>query len=175
MRDERLFIVGPCGVGKTTVAERIESIYGLTHLNLDGYRRGYPATSSGCSLAHLDLRACLAPFLESQPGGFVIDVGGDTVFRRTVDCNEARLQQVVELKRDHGIMVVILDGGEAVVRARFLLCKSRHPDEFDGSWRDWSEVGGPWWRKCADRVVDTSGVRLDDETAVAGMVARVLG
>ncbi|HEY3318288.1 MAG TPA: hypothetical protein VGK50_07700 [Coriobacteriia bacterium] len=171
----RLFIVGPCGIGKTTLSSLIESRFGLPHLDFDQYRRAAPADSPACTLSRLDLPLCLAPFLAGHQDGYVIDFGGDTVFRRTVQDNDRRLQQIRQLKHEQGIEVALLDGNEDAVRSRFLSCKSRGPEEFDGPWKDWSEIGRPWWGQCADRVVDTTGARLEDETGMIALAETILG
>lgn len=160
----RILLAGPCGVGKTAAAALITSRSpGVVHLDFDRLRvlPDGMTLAPGCLLSGLDLEICLSHHLAAARGGFVLDVGGDTVFRRDAD-NDQRLQQVLAFKSAHDLSVVVLVASESIVRSRFLECKGRKSSEFDQPWRDWREFGEPFWRRCADRIVDTGATNLAD-------------
>lgn len=114
---------------------------------------------SPCSVSKLNLKECLVPVLKANPAGFVLDIGGDTVFRKNAD-NEARLEQVRWLKHNFGAMVVTLTAERDVLRERFLGSKNRRPDKFDEVWESWKAIGEPYWDRCSDFVIDTTSLPL---------------
>ncbi|MEZ4513544.1 MAG: hypothetical protein R3C62_16885 [Chloroflexota bacterium] len=104
-------LTGPCGVGKSTIADLMASSYEITHLEFDKIRLNDAKKRKGivspCSISFLDLERCLKEALTQYAQGFVLDVGGDSVFRQDKN-NDERLQQMLWLKSFFGAQVVVL-------------------------------------------------------------------
>lgn len=157
----RIVVAGPCGVGKSTVAKLLADQWGVKYLSLDEIRsddmRKRAGQISPCSVSKLDLKECLGPILNAHSEKFVLDLGGDSVFRKGKD-NEERLEQVFWLKRTYEAQVVVLTSQKDVLSWRFLSTKNRAIDEFDEIWQAWILVEEPCWQRCADRFVDTTNL-----------------
>jgi hypothetical protein len=176
MTPHKMLLSGPCGVGKTSIAALLETRFsGLRHLDVDrlSVLPDGMSFAPGCASSSFNLEDCLSAHLAASPSGFVIDIGGDTMFREGAD-NDQRLRQVLEFKQRHGVRVVLLTSQEAVLRSRFVACKSRLPDEFDAPWRDWVETAEPYWRRCADCVVDAGAFDLADSAQRDALIGQVL-
>ncbi|MEK7325533.1 MAG: hypothetical protein AAB217_09795, partial [Chloroflexota bacterium] len=112
---------------------------------------------SPCSVSRLNLTECLTPTLKACGERFVLDFGGDSVFRKSKD-NEERLEQVLWLKRTYAAQVVVLTAQKDVLRRRFLATKDRAADEFDELWQTWILIEEPYWQRCADQFLDTTNL-----------------
>ena len=157
----RIVFAGPCGVGKSTVAKLLADQYSIKYLSLDEIRsddmRKRAGQISPCSVSRLDLRECLAPTLNAHNENFVLDLGGDSVFRKNKD-NEERLEQVFWLKRTYQAKVVVLTSQKDNLRRRFLSTKNRATNEFDEMWQTWIMVEEPHWQRCTDQFLDTTNL-----------------
>ena len=92
---------------------------------------------------------------------FILDIGGDTVFRKNVD-NDERLAQVIWLKDTYTTSIIVLTAKNEVLRGRFVSTKKRSEDEFDEIWKNWTDVAEPHWNKCGDIFIDTSYLTVDE-------------
>lgn len=155
----RLLLAGPCGVGKTALGRALKKLVPdlelVEHdaLKVDGYPRA-------CSITGFDPFGCFYDRVSSADQ-FVIDIGGGCVFRGSVD-SEARLERMTEFKHDLGMSIVLLTADLDVLQRRFLSCKQRHAASFDGTWSEWVESERGFWLRCADLLVDVSGLALGD-------------
>ena len=158
-------IAGPCGVGKSTIARSLAQGAGLIFLDLDELRADEMGRRregfSPCSVSKLNLRECLPPVLNTLTREFVLDIGGDTVFRPHAN-NDERREQVLWLKRSYSTLLVVLTAGRETLFQRFSTSKHRDTSEFDGLWLDWKSIGEPYWLGCADLVVDTTGKSIEE-------------
>lgn len=149
-------IAGPCGVGKSTISRLLAEKANATHLDFDEVRvadmKQRHGQVSPCSMSALNLRECIPPYLDNCVTGFVLDFGGDTVFRRNVD-NEHRLEQTVWLKQTYDAAILVITAEQTELRRRFLASKNRKPNEFNAVWQDWENIAGAFWRKCADAII----------------------
>jgi shikimate kinase len=161
-----LVITGPCGVGKSTIAKSIADRMGIVFLDFDEHR----ATEMGntylghhpCSVSYLNLKECLYTKLEKISTNFILDIGGDTIFRLGVD-NEDRKNQIQCLKTRYSARIVLLTSERDVLFRRFSGCEKRKLkgingllEEFDVLWKDWLSIGATYWTSCADLVLDTT-------------------
>ncbi|MCB0213067.1 MAG: AAA family ATPase [Anaerolineae bacterium] len=157
----RIVFAGPCGVGKSTVAKLLADQYSIKYLSLDEIRSDDMSKRAGqispCSVSRLDLRECLAPTLNTHNENFVLDLGGDSVFRKSKD-NEERLEQVFWLKRTYQAKIVVLTSQKDNLRRRFLSAKNRATNEFDEMWQTWIMVEEPHWQRCTDQFLDTTNL-----------------
>jgi len=162
-----IVIAGSCGVGKSTVAETFARSMGILHLDFDELRAveiqdNKVVASSPCSVSKLNLRECLPSKLDKLSSCFILDFGGDTVFRNFVD-NEERLKQVFWLKENYSVKVILLVANREILLERFITSeKNRDLTDFDKLWVDWQNVGEIYWRECADLVVDTTNLSVYD-------------
>jgi shikimate kinase len=161
----RIVIVGPCGVGKTTISEILAKNAGVPYQDFDKIRaadikqrRGRP---SPCSVSRLNMRECIPPILDRCINGFILDLGGDTIFRRNVD-NEDRLQQMIWLKQTYHALIVVLTADKTELLTRFLSTKNRSPADFTDPWLDWHEIAEAYWQRCADSLIDTTNLGLNE-------------
>jgi shikimate kinase len=161
-----LVIVGPCGVGKSTVAMSIARRANLSYLDFDALGLVDMQTRkfqfSPFSVSKLNFRQCLPPLISSvTSAGFVLDIGGETVFRKNVD-NHERLDQVLWLKETYTSFVIVLTASRNVLLNRFISAKNRSASEFDRIWDDWVNIAEPYWQKCGNIFVDTSFLAVDE-------------
>lgn len=154
-----IVIAGPCGIGKSTIAKSFAQEAGRAFLDFDDVRaEEMSRRSTGfspCSVSKLNLQECLPPVLSALTREFVLDIGGDTVFRPHTD-NDERRQQVLWLKRSLSALVVVLTAEREILFQRFSTGKMRDLKEFDGLWLDWKTIGEIYWLGCADLVLDTT-------------------
>jgi len=159
-------VAGPCGVGKSTIAEYFARSTGMTYLDFDELRgmdvkEGKAISPSPCSVSMLNLKDCLPTKLEKISSSFILDIGGDTVFRRSAN-NKERLDQIFWLKASYSVKIILLLAEKDVLFQRFVATKDRNESEFDEPWIDWKDVGEPYWRQCADLIIDTTSLMADD-------------
>jgi shikimate kinase len=154
-------IGGPCGIGKSTIAQRLAHLCGIVHLDLDKIRiidmKRLKGRVSPCSLGYLNLNECLKDILDDCEKGFVLDTGGGTIFRKGKD-NTERLNQVIWLKTAYNAKVIVLFAEKREACQRFLATKNREANEFDNIWNTWEEVEKPYWLECSDKSIDTTGL-----------------
>lgn len=149
----RILLSGPCSVGKTLVArEMVSRCPDIEHIEHDSLKR---SDGFRCMPSDFDADSCFSPSLKSCKRGFVIDLGGDTVFRSRAN-NEDRLKQMKAFKEKHDVTLVLLTAKYDVLLNRFVGSKDRNKDEFKDVWHNWKSIEEPYWRQCADIVIDTS-------------------
>ena len=151
----RMIIVGPCGIGKSTIAKLIAYHKKIECLDLDELKLTGQVNRLPCSISYLNLKECLKDILDRQSHGFVLDIGGGTVFRKDRD-NTERLQQVLWLKQAYEAKIIVLFAQQQTVQRRFLSVKSRKIDEFTKVWEAWLKIEKPFWQQCADHFIDTT-------------------
>jgi hypothetical protein len=154
---------GPCGVGKTTLGMRLATKMNAACIDHDEIKGEVSASFSACSVARLDLHQCLLKGLElhGHPKRFIFALGGDSIFRPGAE-NLNRLDQVYAVKDRFGLIVVVLTAEEGELKRRFLLTKSRNPEEFKVIWNNWLNIELPFWMCCGDYFIDTSDLELSD-------------
>ena len=156
----RVLLTGPCGVGKTAMARLLSSeTEGIVHIELDRIKESVRVHPSPCSLKYLNLDECLSLILDNSSSSFILDIGGDSIFRSGVD-NEDRLRQVQQAKVKYGMAVVVLKAEKDVLLARFTSSKNRTAGEFADVWYNWRSIEEPYWDRCADCIIDTTSLRL---------------
>ena len=152
---------GPCGVGKSTNAKLLSEYYGIVNLDFDTIRldnmKKRRGERSPCSISFLDLEDCLKNILNSCQQGFVLDIGGSSIFRKDKD-NQKRLDQILWLKGTFDAKVIVLFAKKSVVRQRFLATKNRKVDEFGTIWQAWKKIEKPYWQRCTDNFINTTGL-----------------
>lgn len=148
-------------MGKSTVSDMLAEQFAAEYVSLDELRSSDFSKRSGepspCSVSRLNLKDCVFSVLDRHRDGFVLDFGGDSVFREGTD-NDDRVEQVMWLKRSYSAQVVVLTSQQDILRKRFLATKNRTEDEFERIWTSWSLIEEPCWRLCADRIIDTTSL-----------------
>ena len=122
---------------------------------------------SPCSVSRFNLRECLPSVLNALAEEFVLDIGGDTVFRPNTD-NDERRQQVLWLKRSYSALIVVLTAGKECLFQRNSNGKNRTLTEFELLWLDWKTIGEPNWFSCADAVIDTTDKTINESVDEIG-------
>lgn len=155
-----LVFAGPCGVGKSTIARIYSRQANLVYLDFDEIRRIHAQNTkvqkSPFSLTYLNLKEIfqnIAPIPNSTK--FLLDIGGDTVFRKNVD-NPSRLKQVRWIKGNYSSRIIVLTATKEALLKRYIKTKKRTENEFYREWSDWLNIAEPYWRKCGDIFIDTS-------------------
>jgi len=160
----KLVVVGPCGVGKSRISRIIAENANVVYIDFDEIRAADMNRRRGqvspCSVSRLNLRKCIPYVLDPYPEGFILDMGGDTVFRSNAD-NENRFEQVMWLKQTYSASITLITAEEKELCQRFLASKNRGAEEFDNLWQNWQTIEEPYWRRCADVVIDSTGLSLD--------------
>jgi shikimate kinase len=173
-----IVIAGPCGVGKSTIAQSFAQRNGLVFLDLDDIREEDISNRkygfSPCSASKLNLRECLPSVLHALAEEFVLDIGGDTVFRPDAD-NDERRQQVLWLKRSYSAFLLVLTAGKESLFQRFSTGKNRDLSEFEALWLDWKTIGEPNWFGCADLVIDTTDKTINESVDEIGKAIKSAG
>lgn len=162
----KVVIVGPCGVGKSTVAKFLANRANTPYLDFDEIgiqdmqkRKGQVSPFSASRLNFLQSIPTIIP--DTTFAKFVLDIGGDTVFRKNVD-NDKRLAQVIWLKETYATPIVILAAQKDVLQKRFVSTKKRSGNEFDEIWQNWTDIAEPNWKKRGDIFIDTSFLTVDE-------------
>lgn len=162
----KVVLVGPCGVGKSTVAKLLANRANVAYFDFDEIgiqdmqkRKGQV---SPFSASRLNLMQSIPTIILSTTSArFVLDIGGDTVFRKNAD-NEKRLAQVIWLKETYISYIIVLTAQKDVLQKRFVSTKKRSENEFDEIWKNWTDVAEPHWNKCGDIFIDTSFLTVDE-------------
>ncbi len=141
----RLLLAGPAGVGKSTLAHNIKQRFSVAHIDHDNDMKDWDDFSCPCMLHQFDPYGCFSDAISSKQQ-FVIDIGAGTVFREDKD-NEARLNRMLDFKRDYNLAIVVLTADHKVVREQYL--RKGNPPAFKRAWDEWL-VAYPWWQKCLD-------------------------
>jgi cytidylate kinase len=154
-----VILAGPCGVGKSAVSELLTHKMGMRYLDFDTIRssKNYPL----CSLSKLNIIECLSSELNCNTRRFVLDIGGDTLFRKNADNNE-RIAQVMCLRETYAAVVIVLTANKDALQRRFVSTKNRTENEFDEIWRNWKDIAEPYWKKCGDIFIDTSFLTINE-------------
>lgn len=162
----KVVIVGPCGVGKSTVAKILANRANVTYLDFDEIgiqdmqkRKGQVSPFSASKLNFLQSIPTI--ILSTTSSRFVLDIGGDTVFRKNAD-NDERLAQVIWLKKTYTSPITVLTAKEDVLQRRFVSTKKRSENEFGEIWKSWTDIAEPYWKKCGDIFIDTSYLTVDE-------------
>ena len=149
----RLFLSGPCGIGKSAVSTALAMRYpGLLRVGHDDLKQ--PSMPIACSILRFDPFGCFSPLIEGLDK-FVIDIGGGCVFRPNVD-NEARFKRLQEFREAYRLRFVLLTARDDAVEARYLSCKNRHQASFEEDYGSWKANEEPWWTRLADVILDTT-------------------
>lgn len=167
----KVVIVGPCGVGKSTVAKFLASRANTPYLDFDEIgiqdmqkQKGQISPFSASKLNFTQSIPTIIPNTTSSR--FVLDIGGDTVFRKNAD-NDERLTQVIWLKETYTSPIIVLIAKKVVLQKRFVSTKNRSENEFDEIWQNWTGVAEPYWNKCGDVFIDSSFLTVDE---IAGQI-----
>lgn len=161
----KVVLVGPCGVGKSTVGEILAKRICAEYLDFDKIglmdmekRKG---SVSPFSVSGLDLKKSIPLVIrEDFPKGFVLDIGGDTVFRKYKD-NDERCRQILWLKETYAPMVLVLTAQKDKLQERFISTKNRKGDEFKRIWEEWVNIAEPNWKKCGGVFIDTTFLSIE--------------
>lgn len=163
-------LVGPCGVGKSAVGAVGASFANRTKLKyLDFDALGIAdmnerkENKSPFSRTWLNFIQSIPIIMDSTIEGYVLDIGGSTVFHAKADNNE-RLEQVLWLKEAYLAKIIVLMATKEVLANRFISDKSRNMADFDVIWDEWSNIAEPYWRQCRDESIDTSFLAVNDVT-----------
>lgn len=160
-----IVLAGPCGVGKSTVAISYAKKNSFVHLDFDAIgetdMRQRKGSVSPFSSSRLNFKECIPNLLSQITTGYILDIGGDTVFRANIN-NDERLEQVFWLKKAYSPKIIILSSKKDVLLKRFIATKNRGENEFNEVWRNWSSVIEPYWRRCGDEFIDTSSLTTKD-------------
>jgi shikimate kinase len=160
----KLIFVGPCGVGKSTVAKSLANRVNIAYLNFDEFGTLDMETRKGqvspFSASRLNLMQSIPNIISSTTyTDFALDIGGDTVFRKTTD-NKERFKQVLWVKKTYSSHIIVLTAKKDILLSRFISTKSRNNNDFDEIWENWL-IAEPYWQKCGDIVIDTSFLTVD--------------
>ena len=159
------FIAGPCGVGKSAISSLFAQQTVLKYLDFDELRA--TKNSSACSLRGLNIMECLSQELDNFSVSFLLDIGGDTVFRQNTN-NYGRLKQIQQLRNKYSAKVVILTAKKGVLFERYIkteikaiVDKEVNTIYFNRLRSDWLTFEQPRWQECQDINIDTSFLMVD--------------
>lgn len=161
-----LLISGPCGVGKTTISKMLAINIKKTYLSFDEFglkdmEKRRPKISP-FSHAGLDLLVCMQIMLEKIEGEFILEIGGDNIFRSEAD-NIRYLSDLIEIKRKYSMKVFILVADKNLVYRRFQKTRNTSINhDFENIWLEWKNTIKPFWEKCSDYFLDTSALSEDE-------------
>ena len=158
-------LVGPCGVGKSTVGKCVADLANLEYIDFDAEGRlDGVVEKPPFSKYFLDFKRSLPIVIKNSTTGFVLDIGGDNVFNRNAN-NDERLDQVLWVKNEYNVQFVVLTATKDILKKRFFSSKGRSengPDNFDKLWEEWSDIIKPYWEKCGDIFIDTSSLTVEE-------------
>ena len=155
-----IVIAGPCGVGKSTVAKPLAEQVQAEYLDFDEIR-ATKKNSIPCMLSRLNIIECLSSELALFKLGFVLDVGGGTVFRPNTD-NVERMRQVRQLKNLYLARVVVLTADRDTLFKRYMnskpdvSSKNENASYFENALSNWKVTEQPYWEQCAELTIDTT-------------------
>ena len=162
----KIILAGPCGIGKSTVARHVDAsvLKNIIHLDVDMIReqsyKKYKGQPSPCSLHSLDLKKCLESTLDLYSTGFILDIGGTTIFRNEAN-NEERIKQIGWIKENYGAFVIVLIAEKCALYQRFQAAKAgRTIDEFEQVWEEWQTIEEPNWKRCEDYRIDSTSLSV---------------
>lgn len=162
-----VILVGPCGVGKSAVGVSFANRAKLKYLDFDALgivdMDEHKVNKSLFSRRWLNFRKSIPMIMETTVGGYVLDIGGSTVFHANADNNE-RLEQVLWLKETYVAKIIVLTATKDTLANRFISDKSRRITDFDAIWDEWSNIAERYWRQCRDESIDTSFLTVNDVT-----------
>jgi dephospho-CoA kinase len=161
-----VLVAGPCGVGKSAASKLFAQKLGMRYFDFDEIGKQdmqkLKVQISPFSASRLNFMQSIPPIiLHSTSTGFVLDIGGDTVFRKSADNNE-RLAQVMWLRETYATVVIVLTANKDVLKKRFVSTKNRSENEFDEVWRNWKDIAEQYWKKCGDIFIDTSFLTINE-------------
>jgi shikimate kinase len=160
-----LVIVGPCGVGKSSVAKLYAIQQKIKYLDFDAIglkdMEEHRGKISPFSIMGLNFKLCLPKILDSINSKFILDIGGDNVFRFNVDNNE-RLAQIIWVKKTYSAQVIVLEAIKEILLNRFIDTKHRKEIEFEQIWKNWQDIANFYWGQCGDIFIDTSFLSIED-------------
>ena len=161
-----IVVVGPSGVGKSTVSNLFAQQAGMRYLDFDKIRS--TKNSLPCSLSRLNILECLSSELDSNSTGFVLDIGGGTVFRPNID-NDDRLRQILQLKNAYSAQVVMLTANQDILFERYINTKTKDASSkqqnsiyFNNLWSDWLTIEQPYWQLCVELTIDTTSLTAEN-------------
>jgi len=159
-----ILISGPCGVGKTTISKKLASKLRRNYLNFDQIglldMEERKPNISPFSHKGLDLEVCMQIMLDKYKGEFILDIGGDNVFRPGAD-NFNYLNDLNEIKKKYSMKIFIIFADKNSVCRRFYNTRNRTIDhDFEKIWSDWVNIIKPNWEKCSDFLLDTSSYSI---------------
>ena len=162
----KVVLVGPCGVGKSTIAKLLANRADTPYFDFDEIgiqdmkkRKGQISPFSASGLNLMQSIPTIIPNTSSVR--FVLDIGGDTVFRKNTD-NDKRLAQVIWIKDTYTSPIIVLTAKKNVLQKRFVSTKKRNESEFDEIWQNWTDVAELHWKKCGDIFIDTSFLTIEE-------------
>lgn len=167
-------LAGSCGVGKSVVGKYLANHAKLKYLDFDALgikdmeeRKG---GTSPFSRTGLNFRQSIPMIMDTSIDGYVLDIGGSTVFHEKADNNE-RLAQVIWLKNTYLARVIVLTATKETLANRFISDESRDKFDFDAIWDEWINIAEPYWRQCGDVFVDTSFLTISDVITKIEMIS----
>jgi hypothetical protein len=157
----RYFLAGPCGVGKTTLGKILSTKLELHFIDHDEMKEKINRFPFPCSISNLNIDECLKESIlaEGKPDGFIFAVGGDSIFKSSVDIDE-RLLQLRQAKKKYGFHIILFTAEEKILEHRYLQVGARGPESFTDVWNNWITIERPAWEKCADYIIETSKMVL---------------
>lgn len=172
-----IVLAGPCGVGKSTVGALLAAALDIGFVDFDDLRSRYfpedtAVDQSPFSASHLELLKCLPAIRAQAPSGFLLAIGGDTVFRRGAN-NDERLLSVGYFKQETNAFIAVLTADRDILLARFSHKGGRTVESFDLPWLDWETEAKRFWWLCHDAWLDTSS--LDAEQVVGSIAGELHG
>jgi len=159
-----IILAGPCGVGKSTIAPRVAKKKNIACVEFDEVKKAYPNEICFWS-SRLNLQKCLSIILMNQAGDFILDIGGDTVFRNGVD-NEHRLQELFCLKKNIGLKIIVLVASEDILQSRYYQSPKSKFSQGKYPYGIWKKDAEVYWFQCADKVIDTTLLSIDEEEEI---------
>lgn len=151
----RLLLAGPCDVGKSEVAKSLVAMnMKIKHIEQDQLKNGRKPSHgkpSPCSIKFFDIEKCFSPEI-SGANEFILDTAGNNIFRKSVN-NQERLKQLLRFKNNYGIKIAVLTISYPKLKERFNFL-SYAVNDFEEIWNSWEKVEKPYWKKCADLLID---------------------
>ena len=159
-----ILISGPCGVGKTTISKKIALSMGRNYFNFDeiGLLDMEERKPNISPFSHfgLNLLECMRIMLEKNKGEFILEIGGDNIFRQGAN-NLKYLTDLYEIKRRYSMKIFVIHADKNSLYGRFFKTRSNtRYNNFEKIWCDWVNIIKPNWEKCSDFWLDTSSLSI---------------